>query len=185
MAENLDEPTYELLFGIRRSIRYHLYRRRFYEVWNTVIVTVGVFGSSTGAALIAIKEIRDDLWWIPVVFAATVAIFSAVSLAVGVAGKANLHAELASNFAYLETRLIPIKSLDEEERGALVKERLLIEVKEPPPMRLLDVICHIEILASLGYLKSQPDICPLRRMMKNFCSQPSYAISLREKIEEV
>lgn len=32
MTEAPDDRTYKLLFGIRRSVRYHMHRRRFYEL---------------------------------------------------------------------------------------------------------------------------------------------------------
>lgn len=53
MTEHLNQQTYDLLFAIRRSVRYHLHRRRFYEVWNTITIAVASVGGS-GAVAIAL-----------------------------------------------------------------------------------------------------------------------------------
>ena len=52
MIENLDDRTYELLFAVRRSVRYHERRRRFYEAWNVATVAFGVLGGSVAATAI-------------------------------------------------------------------------------------------------------------------------------------
>ncbi len=175
MLENLDDPTYDLLFSIRRSVRYHKHRRRFYEAWNTLTITVALIGGSS-SVVIAV----GDLWpnYLPLI-PAVVTIVAIIDLAVGTSvRKAGHHGELAWRFIQLE-KAVPIDiSLSKEEIEKVKKERLEIEASEPSIMRLLDVMCHYEILKSYGHEKSLPKVPFLRRFMIHFFSQTSYARSL-------
>ena len=107
------EPTPQ--FEIRRSVRYHDRRRRFYEVWNVVMVTVAVLGGS----------------------AATMAI-----LAVGICS-ASRYGDLTRQFIVLQQRSAHGRNLGDAEYVELVRERLRIEMNEPSELRLPDVLCAI------------------------------------------
>ena len=71
MTESLDDKTYKLLFSVRRSVRYHDRRRRFYEVWNTVTVAAATIGGS--AAVVGfLYEAAPD--WLPAAISAFIAV---------------------------------------------------------------------------------------------------------------
>ena len=178
MVENLDERSYDLLFSIRRSARYHYHRRRFYEICNTVTVAISVFGGSLVVTTASAREHLPGLEWLPVLFGAIIAVSSAISLAVGTSRQANLHAELARDWIYLEAEFNLTKNLEDDEYLGMVRKRLLIEAREPPPMRLLDAMCHYEILRSLGHKKKRPRIPMWRRATRNLLSQSNYTIGL-------
>ena len=176
--ETLDGRTYDLLFGIRRSIRYHLHRRRFYEGWNTLTVAAGVIGGSSAAATFA-ANLPATLSFLPIVLAAFVAVVSAIDLAVSTGRMANLHADLARRFIALEQAFAHGRDLKDAEHRKIVAARLEIEAEEPTPLRLLDTLCHYEILRSLGNDPARHPKVPFpRSALVHFCSQVDYALSL-------
>ena len=179
-----DRRTYYLLFGIQRSIRYHNRRRRFYEIWNATTVACAVLGGSSAAAAF-LTGLSAEWSWLPAVFAGVVALLGAVDLAVGTARQANLHGDLARRFISLEQRFAHGRNLDDAEYEDLVKERLSIDAGEPPVLRLLDVMCHYELLRSKGDDPARwPSISWWRRKLAHWASQSDYAVSLRAEAGE-
>lgn len=176
MTEHLNQQTYDLLFAIRRSVRYHLHRRRFYEVWNTTTIAVASVGGS-GAVAIALGNFWPN--GLPIV-AAFIAIVAILDLAVGTTIRnAGHHGELTRCYIELEKEFAHGKNLTDEELEDITRERLIIEASEPPVMRLLDMMCHYEILISYGdNKKSHPSVPLGRRFLMHFLSQASYARSL-------
>ena len=175
MTSDLDDKTYDLLFAVRRSVRYHDRRRRFYEIWNTVTVAGAVIGGSSAfAALMA------DSTTVSAILSAAVAVLAALDLAVGTARRADRHGDLARQFIALEQDFAHGRSLEDDEYEALTRRRLAIEASEPPVLRLLDAMCHFEVLRSLGDATRHPRIPWVRRAASQWLSQTSYALSLGE-----
>ena len=162
-----------MLFGIRRSVRYHMHRRRFYEIWNTVTIVLGVAGGST-AFTGFVATFPPEFALFPPIAALIVTVFSAVDLAVGTARMADRHADFARQFIHLEKEFSHDKSLTDKEHERIVGERLDIEAGEPAPLRLLDVMCHYEILKSLGDARTPPRIPFWRRIFVHFVSQSDF-----------
>ncbi len=177
MTNGLDERTYDLLFGIQRSVHYHLYRRRFYESWNTLTVTISVIGGSASAVTYLTGWIVD---WIPAMAAATVAIVATIDLTVGTGRRAGLHGGLARQFINLEKSLAGGRDLDDDEYIKLNRMRLDIESTEPPVLRLLDASCHFELLRSKGDTSRHPQIPLWRRLLIQWASQPTFAVNLAQ-----
>ena len=169
-TDHLDDRTYDLLFGISRSVRYHNHRRRFYEVWNSLTVTVSVVGGS-GAVLAFLGGPHSE---VAAALAALVALAGALDLCVGTARCANQHADLARRFIGLEQRFSHGRSLTDAEHEELTRSRLEVEATEPPPLRLLDAICHYELLRALGDERQPPRIPWHRRVLANWFSQLEY-----------
>lgn len=175
MTSDLDDKTYELLFAVRRSVRYHDRRRRFYEIWNSFTVAGAVIGGSSAfAALMA------DSTTVSAVLSAAVAMLGALDLAVGTARRADRHGDLARQFITLEQDFAHGRDLEDDEYEALTRRRLAIEASEPAVLRLLDTMCHFEVLRSLGDATRHPRIPWMRRAAAQWMSQTSYALSLGE-----
>ena len=168
---HLDDRTYDLLFGVRRSVRYHTHRRRFYESWNTFTLIVALAGGSAAAAAFLASAAPT----LPAAVAALVALAGAADVAVGTSRLGNRHAVLAMRFIDLEKRFAHDRNLTDEEHEELVRARLDIEATEPPALRLLDVICHYELLKALGDKGKTPVIPWWRRKMAHWFSQLDYA----------
>ena len=142
----------DLLFGVRRSIRYHSRRRGFYERFHAVVLFLAVvFGSAT---LGAFGGALGEGWplWIKLSPAALATLLSAADLVIGSMRKAWQHADFARRFIELERRLTagPVAP-DEALVAEFTGERLAIEADEPPVLRVLDTLCHNELLRAMGY----------------------------------
>ena len=166
--------TESMLFGIRRSVRYHNHRRRFYEMWNSVTITFAAVTSAAAGTAFSF-EIVGWLAWLPAVASFLVALFSALDLGIGTASSANLHAELARKFIELEKRFAHGKELSDEEYENIVRDRLEIEANEPTVLRLLDIMCHFELLRAQGDRREHLKIPLWRRKAAHWISQPNFA----------
>ncbi len=136
-----------LLFGVRRSVRYHNRRRRFFETWHRVTSGAAVlFGSAAMASLLTNTENTDLAIWA----AGLVTLLASIDLVVGTARASWNHAELARRFIDLEKVMVATtasKSSYQECNNA----RLDIEADEPPALRVLNILCHNEQAKAEGY----------------------------------
>lgn len=137
---------HDLLFAVRRSIRYHNRRRRFFDGFDKFAKVLSVIGGSA-----AVAAIVGSFHWAAVAFSGAVALVSAISLVVGPAQGARLYADLAKRFAKLEYDIVRSKQADSDQLNEFVAERLLIESDEPPINRVLDTLCHNELCEAMGY----------------------------------
>jgi hypothetical protein len=137
-----EDERHELLFGVRRSVRYHLRRSRFFDIWGKVTSGLNVlFGSAVAATLIGKSP------ELGIAFGGVVALISTIDLVVGSALSARNHADLAKRFIALEAE---IERAPGNPIGALREKRLSIEADEPPVLRTLDVMCHNELAKAMG-----------------------------------
>lgn len=149
-AESLEDRWRDLLFSVRRSIRYHNRRRRFFEGWHNVTSALNVmFGSATIATLLK----SEGSTGVAATFAVLISILSAIDLVVGTSRKAWLHADFVKRFIGLEKQMTGEPT--EEDFHRLCIARLDIEAEEPPVLHVLNTICHNELSRALGYPKSQ------------------------------
>ena len=145
--EPVEEDFYQLLFGVRRSIRYHNRRRLFFDRLNKISkFLAAVSGTATFASVLAEA---GPAWTLS--FAALVAAFSAVDLVINTSEAARLHSELARQYFELEREMIKCESPIREDIVEFKSRRLEIEANEPPVLKVLDAICHNELLRALGH----------------------------------
>lgn len=143
---------HDLLFGVRRSIRYHYRRVAFFD---RVSKSADAFTAITGSATIASALSSLGPSW-TVAFASAAAVLSAINVVFTPSQAARQHNDLVKDFIGLEKDILsmPQDTITEERLNVLYAKRLDIESKEPPPLKVLDCICHNELLRSLGYDKS-------------------------------
>ena len=85
------------------------------------------------------------------VAAAVTAVAGAWELVFRTAKTARLHNELGREFIALEKQLVLAgESLPEPRLRELQAARLDIEAREPPALRVLDAMCHDELVTALG-----------------------------------
>lgn len=150
------ESTNEILFGVRRSVRYHNRRRAFFDGWVVVTNAVAViFGSA--AMWIFWSKVNPD-WG--VYAALVVTFFSAINLVVGAGQRARLHSDLARRFILLEKEIISLADPTEEQRRSFMARRLEVEADEPPVLRVVDIMCHNELAEAMGYGQKDTYIVP-------------------------
>ena len=147
---NVDREWHDLLFGVRRSIRYHSRRRQFFERWHLMTSFLSVLLSS---ATVASLLTGQSMWG--VVAAGIVTLLSALDLVVGTATRARNHHDLVRRFTDVEREMIGIAAPTVEDVARVTGERLAIEADEPPVKRVLDALCHNELARAMGYDRSQ------------------------------
>ena len=167
---DLKREHHNLLFGVRRSVRYHLRRRAFYERLHAGVLFLAlVFGSATIATFGA--ELGKD-WplWVKLLPAALTSVLSAADLVVGSSRKAWLHSDLARKFFDLEREIERARwQVTEELVIEITDRRLAIEADEPPVLRVLDTLCHNELMRAMGYPRDQEiRVDFVQRLFANF-----------------
>lgn len=158
MNDSTVDTLHSLLFGVRRSVRYHMRREAFFEAWHRIITSACsvIFGSAVIGSLLT--DIDNQL---ALYAAGVVTILAALDLVIGTAQMARLHNDLRRRFLDLEKRLCGAGELDAPQLDALTRERLDIEADEPPVLRALDTICHNDLLRASGYPRESGTYVPL------------------------
>ena len=142
----MDEDRSKVQFGVRRSIRYHMRRCRFFDTVSRVTNGASlVFGSST---LFVLLYAQGPAWLS--VLPALVGAASIIALVYEAPRMARLHADLARRFIELEQKLLAAPG----EVEAFRIEKLAIEADEPPIHRVLDLLCRNEMILADGHDES-------------------------------
>jgi hypothetical protein len=142
-----DDKIHDLLFGVRRSIRYHSRRRAFFDRLNLSVNALAlILGSVTVYGLL-----KANGGPIALIAAAAVTTLSAINLVVGSAIKARNHHDLVKRFISLEKKIVADQEPETSQLIGWTQERLDIEAEEPPIMRVLDCMCHNELARAMGY----------------------------------
>ena len=146
-----DDEKYELQFAVERSKRYNTSRQRFFERGHNFTTVVALlFGSSTFVGVL-----QGLNAWIIALLGIVVAASAAIDLAVGLANKANKHADLSRQFNDLEQAM---NLVDDPARNDIISwtnRRLEIEKGEPPKKPVLDVLIHNELIRARGLPKEE------------------------------
>lgn len=142
-----------------------------FDLWTSGMSVI--FGSATVFAVISVyKELA-------VAVAAVVSVFSALDIVVGAAKSTRLHEDLARRFISLEKKmsLLGEENATEQNLKQFTGERLEIEADEPPTLRVLDSLCHNELLEAMGYpRKDFLKIAWYQRWLANLVDVRAYAI---------
>lgn len=161
-TDRLSETRYKLLFGVRRSVRYHDHRRRFYataQAW--VNFASVVLGSAAAAQVLTRAEMEWGQWLFP----ALIAVISAYALVVRIGDKAVLHVDLYRRFIRLERRFLKAP-INKDTLDTLEDARLAIEMDEPPIYQALNRTCRNELLKSEGRYNLLLPLRPHQRLLK-------------------
>ncbi len=166
----------KMLFGIRRSIRYHHRMAGFYNAMHRVAMFFTLFVAMS-AGFWALKSESGLVLTLSILVAAVAALDATLNSS----GNHRLHMLLAYRFQQLEKKFDAKGNLSDDEFEKVRYERLSIEQDEPEPKRLLDVICHYELLISAGHHIDRIPAIPLyRRLLAPVLSQTDFAQSRRE-----
>ncbi|MFM8332628.1 MAG: hypothetical protein ACKN9T_13140 [Candidatus Methylumidiphilus sp.] len=174
MSTELEVEWHRLLFGVRRSIRYHQKRIAFYSFCNTITnVLVLICSSAAFSLLLANRQDKISMYC-----SLFVTIITTVELIIGTTRKSVLHESLKRRFINLEQEIMNTEETKTKQKYTkFYKERLFIETDEPPPLRVLDAICHNELMRSMGYDKSGlATIKWYQRLFSQFIDIKSHAI---------
>ncbi|WP_256815381.1 MULTISPECIES: hypothetical protein [Pseudomonas] len=148
-ATDLTDRWDAMLFGVRRSIRYHQRRRAFFDRLDQLSNMLSViFGS---AAIYGILE--DDYKALAIGASALVTVLASINLVVGSALRARAHSDFVRQYVDLEKRMLG--QPDEQTLQQVSESRLSIEAEEPPVLHVLNAICHNELMRAMGYKREK------------------------------
>lgn len=172
--DNINQKWDELLFGVRRSIRYHNRRRMFFDRLHKANNSIGViFGSA--AIFTALNQIYPSL---TILSAVLITLSSTIDLIISTSQMARLHEDLSRHFIRLERDMIVVQHTSAEELKRFTAERLDIEAEEPPVLHILNTICHNELMRAMGYGKEEmAKIAPLQRLFSPFFDFKEHQVS--------
>jgi hypothetical protein len=145
----LDDQAYNLMFDVRRSVRYHDKRAAFFERMHRLNSAFTILLSSS--VVFDIARPGDTPRWM-IALALVAALVSVLDLVLGLSKMAALHRDLQLRFAGLERSMV-LGPAQGECWTQYQAERLLIEMEEPTPYVMLDTICHNELLNADGFAK--------------------------------
>ncbi len=141
------DKYYKTLYGVRRSIRYHQRRRSYFEFLNNCIMFWHIVaGSSTVVFLFG-----NISQWGGAGIAGSSALLAALNLVLGIPRRMTWHATLSQKFAQLEHDMSPFEdnlTIDPTVESRFRQKRLEIEADEPPKLRVIDLLCHNELVQS-------------------------------------
>ena len=154
-----------MLFGIRRSVRYHSYRRQHYiSTQSFISFLILVLGSGSVLNLfvdIMGAELFGSL--APV----GITVLASISLVYGPTAKASLHFDLYRRFIRLEREFLRAE-LNDKVLDELEGRRLEIEMDEPATYQALNRHCHNELLKSEGRYELLEDLGVWHRLLMGF-----------------
>lgn len=154
-----------LLFGIRRSVRYHRARERFFDGLGMLVSGLGVLGGSTAIATL-LAQLKSPM--ASLVASAVVTASSALGLVVGTSARARRHSDLARSFVDLERAIVLAREIGGDELASFEARRLEIEAGEPPILRTLDLLCHNELARSMGREDAVVEIPRKKKLLAHF-----------------
>lgn len=151
-----------LLSAARRMARHHRRRERFLDGVHraSALLTAFCAAATAAAALAPIPPAAASL-------AALATLLSVCGNLLGWTRRARLHAGLARDWTAFGRDVGRAGTGPTEEALAdLQARRLEIEEREPPPLRVLDAVCHDEVVTVAGLPDAQrSNVTPLQRLL--------------------
>lgn len=150
--DDLLDGVHDLLFGVRRSVRYHSRRRATFDSFNLCAnATALVMGSATIYGVLS-----DQASWVALTAASIVTVLSSLNLVIGSSLRARQHHDLARRFIDLERKIVAGQDrATKDDISNWTDERLIIEADEPPKLHVLDCICHNDLMRAMGHPPDQ------------------------------
>ena len=168
--ERLEDRKYELLFDIRRSVRYHDHRRSFYLRLHSFSNLLTLILGSTAISA-AFSEV--GLAWMRWAAPGAIVILASFDRVVGTVGKATLHSDLYRRFIRLQKRIQSARPIKTEFLDEIETEMLDIELEEPPVYHALNRACHNELLRSEGRPELFETLRRHQRWLRNLLRFPN------------
>lgn len=167
---DLQETFDDLMWDVRRSVRYHSRRREFFSFWHTLVSVSVVMAGSASIAAFGTALGEGFPLWIKLLPMVLVTMLGLLDIVLGLADKAALYADLMRQFIRIEQQLEMIRhDLSEKELLRLRNEVLSIELGEPPVLHVLNTLCHNELARAMGVeRKYQIPVAWYKRCLANY-----------------
>lgn len=148
-AKKLSDDQHALLFGVRRSIRYHDRRTGFFDSLHRITNALTVLLAGMVFVELLDGNVPHALQWL----AGVSATLSIIDFVLGYSQRADAHRSFKRQFGELEADIV-VSDLDNTEQWkSFSARRVRIESNEPPVYRALDLLCQNELLLASGYTR--------------------------------
>ncbi len=167
----MDKAAHDLLFDIRRSVRYHDRREGFFSRIRNAADLFAFVGMSAAVAEIATGVGSGWPLLLQLAGPLLAAVLVGVALVYQVSAKSTLHNRLKREFIALEQSMLRHgDSVPPEVLADLTHRRLEIEADEPPILRVLDTICYNDVVWAMGLdpKNQMRPVTPIQRMLAAF-----------------
>jgi hypothetical protein len=144
-----EDSLHALSFAVKRSVRYHAKRSSFFYKLNqlnslaTIVLASAVMSSMMEGVKVYDVSLSMMTGFVAFVLASIVIVFDAT-------GQAQKHHDLSRRFIELEKAMLKANP-NQDDYAAWTKERLSIEAEDPHTLKVLDVICHNELVRAGEY----------------------------------
>ena len=141
----------DLVFNVRRSIRYHSRRQGYFDQWHKMVVFFALVFS-----VMPVLAFKTDLAqyfpsWASIVPPMMISLFASLDLVIGFSQRARTHTDFIREFTDLERRLVVLDGKEDKTVAFVHGEMLALEATEPPVRPVLNTLCHNELLQAMGY----------------------------------
>ncbi|HEY5238135.1 MAG TPA: hypothetical protein VIJ62_07125 [Rhizomicrobium sp.] len=145
MNEQLLDEQWNIDFSVAKSMRYHAYRRSFWEMLDNWTKCLVVF---SGTAVLV--SIVGEKTFLAQLFAFVVAFLSAIDVVLGFSSRARTHDSLYKQFCRLQSEISKVTQPTEANIAAWRSSRLEIELEEPTTLDWLERRSAFEEAKSRG-----------------------------------
>ncbi|MDM4768638.1 hypothetical protein [Solimonas sp. SE-A11] len=149
----LEDTWSDLLFHVRRSVRYHMRRQAFFERWHRLTGWISVVSGSAAAASLIGDASGNS---IALTASLIVAAVQSLDLFYTPSEMARRHSEYRRRFIELESGMVCTPESSDADLRKCKESRLAIEAEEPPLLTTLNLICHNEMLVAMGFDRREP-----------------------------
>lgn len=139
-AADLENRQYGISFDVAKSMRYHAYRRSFFDKLDKAVKIAAI---GTGSATFLLLATGQETWWAKVC-ALFVASLTAFDIIIGFGNAARVHDKLYRDFTLLAREIARTTELSEAKVADWAERRLEIEMEEPGTMDWLERRCSRE-----------------------------------------
>ncbi len=143
---DLENRHYGISFDVAKSMRYHAYRRSFFDKLDKAVKIACV---GTGGATFLLLASSQETWWAKVC-ALLVASLTAFDIIIGFGNAARAHDKLYRDFTLLAREIARTTGLNETKLAEWAERRLEIETEEPGTMDWLERECSREEAVARG-----------------------------------
>jgi hypothetical protein len=172
----------DLFFGVKRSVRYHLHRRKFFERWKLIANFLVIASGGTVITVTSSGDVNKSAWLIG--SGIVVAIVGTLDLVIGFSDKVRDQRDFVKAFSDLEAEMTE-DSVTKTRLVEFTNKRLKLEVDEPPIMHVLNKFCHNELVIAMGYpLENLAEIQWWQRLSMQYIDVLPERIKTAKQVEE-
>ena len=145
-VSDLENRQYHISFDVAKSMRYHAYRRSFFDRLDKLVKVASI---GTGGATFLFLASSQETWW-ATVCALLVTSLTAFDTIIGFGNVARAHDKLYRDFTLLAREIARTTELSEAKLAEWAERRLEIEMEEPGTMDWLERVCSREEAVARG-----------------------------------